>query len=499
MKQEPCYQTPTFIEAAVDQPIAVLCAVQDLFGAGCQQWWEGLTNDSSAAELYANGSSGLPGRYNRLADRLDEVFPAVLAEPGRVYITEYPDALEHESGRLCNSTDDDDPFVMLPGISFAEADWLRNTMTVGINDIVQAAATGHGWTYVGGIFSRFTGRGYCSQLGLFRRFQDSLVMQATREGTAHPTAYGHTIYGQEILERLLTGLYVGGGDPAVNPPRPPSPILGAGYDALPPVVTGIPARPPDSAGWYAAEVTIDWQATDPAPSSGTPSDPADTTASTEGSGITYTSEPSCDPMGRCASGSIALSIDTTAPVVTCQTPAPAFTLGAAGAMVSAAVTDALSGPVAALVTAAADTSTAGAKTVSLTGADAAGHALTVTCEYRVAYVFGGFQQPVDEGGILNVVKAGRAIPLKWRLTDAAGAPVTSLTMASVAVQGLDCAAGTSADLVEETVAGGSGLQNLGDGYYQLNWKTPSSYANSCKTLRLDLGEGLSHTALFKFQ
>ena len=34
-----------------------------------------------------------------------------------------------------------------------------------------------------------------------------------------------------------------------------------------------------------------------------------------------------------------------------------------------------------------------------------------------------------------------------------------------------------------------GLQNLGDGYYQFDWKTPKSYAKSCKTLRLDLAEG----------
>jgi hypothetical protein len=49
-------------------------------------------------------------------------------------------------------------------------------------------------------------------------------------------------------------------------------------------------------------------------------------------------------------------------------------------------------------------------------------------------------------------------------------------------------------------SGDSGLQNLGDGYYQFNWKTPKIYANSCKTLRLSLGEGsgFEHTALFKF-
>jgi hypothetical protein len=55
------------------------------------------------------------------------------------------------------------------------------------------------------------------------------------------------------------------------------------------------------------------------------------------------------------------------------------------------------------------------------------------------------------------------------------------------------------DLIEEYASGGSGLQNLGDGYYQWNWKMPSNYANSCKTMKLDLGEGLFHTALFQFK
>jgi hypothetical protein len=51
---------------------------------------------------------------------------------------------------------------------------------------------------------------------------------------------------------------------------------------------------------------------------------------------------------------------------------------------------------------------------------------------------------------------------------------------------------------EEFAAGGSGLQNLGGGYYQLNWKTPKSYAGSCKTLKLELGVGQEHIALFQF-
>ena len=56
------------------------------------------------------------------------------------------------------------------------------------------------------------------------------------------------------------------------------------------------------------------------------------------------------------------------------------------------------------------------------------------------------------------------------------------------------------DALEEYAAGSSGLQNLGDGYYQWNWKTPRTYAGSCKTLLLTLDGAFDVTqvALFRF-
>ena len=51
---------------------------------------------------------------------------------------------------------------------------------------------------------------------------------------------------------------------------------------------------------------------------------------------------------------------------------------------------------------------------------------------------------------------------------------------------------------EEVAAGGSGLQNLGDGFYQYNWKTPRGYAGTCRTVQADLGDGLLRTAEFQF-
>jgi hypothetical protein len=123
--------------------------------------------------------------------------------------------------------------------------------------------------------------------------------------------------------------------------------------------------------------------------------------------------------------------------------------------------------------------------------------------FNITFNFTGFSSPVDNNNVLNTAKAGQAIPLKWRLTNASGNPVTNLlsTDVKVTVANYSCGLSTTTDLLEEYAAGSSGLQNLGNGYYQFNWKTPTNYANSCKTMTLDLGEGTlttPHTALFKF-
>jgi len=54
------------------------------------------------------------------------------------------------------------------------------------------------------------------------------------------------------------------------------------------------------------------------------------------------------------------------------------------------------------------------------------------------------------------------------------------------------------DLPEERSTGRSGLRYLGRGRYRFVWKSPKSYANSCKTLKLDLGDHIAHTAEFRF-
>ncbi|GLX97198.1 PxKF domain-containing protein [Herbidospora sp. NBRC 101105] len=124
----------------------------------------------------------------------------------------------------------------------------------------------------------------------------------------------------------------------------------------------------------------------------------------------------------------------------------------------------------------------------------------VTATYSVTYVFTGFAAPVKNDGVVNTAKAGQGIQVKWRLTDAAGAPVNGLTTAALTVTAFDCTTGLPTGQPAQPAEGAEELQILGNGSYQVVWRTPKSYLDQCLKLHVDLGEGAaaSHTALFHF-
>lgn len=115
-------------------------------------------------------------------------------------------------------------------------------------------------------------------------------------------------------------------------------------DSTSPAVTGTPDRQANETGWYNADVTINWSAVDPDPSSGVPTRPTATIASQEGV-HTYSSGPSCDPLNNCATGQLELKIDKTAPDINYSlSPAPnAFGWNSNTVTVTFTCSDAISG------------------------------------------------------------------------------------------------------------------------------------------------------------
>ncbi len=117
-------------------------------------------------------------------------------------------------------------------------------------------------------------------------------------------------------------------------------------------------------------------------------------------------------------------------------------------------------------------------------------------------LFSGFFSPVDNLPIVNSAKAGQAIPVKWRLTDANGVAISDPTsFRDLGSYMINCGSltGDPTDAIEEYAAGASGLQYDGDGYWQFNWKTPKTYAGQCRTMVLALGDGSKYKADFKFK
>ena len=121
------------------------------------------------------------------------------------------------------------------------------------------------------------------------------------------------------------------------------------------------------------------------------------------------------------------------------------------------------------------------------------------------YSFQGFFSPVDNPPTVNAANAGRTIPMKYRLVDLDGSPVSSPS-SFVSFSSVKVNCGTleaeGADSIE-TYTGNSGLQYHGDGNWHFNWATSKSFASSsqgpCRVLTLKLADGSSHTANFKFK
>ena len=82
----------------------------------------------------------------------------------------------------------------------------------------------------------------------------------------------------------------------------------------------------------------------------------------------------------------------------------------------------------------ADNTNAGTATASASYAGDANHfGSSDSANFTISFNFTGFASPVDNNNVLNTAKAGQAIPLKWRLTDASGNPVTNLLITDVKV------------------------------------------------------------------
>ena len=263
-------------------------------------------------------------------------------------------------------------------------------------------------------------------------------------------------------------------------------------DATAPVVTAAATTAANAAGWHKAGVSVAFACSDAL--SGGVACPAAQWLDAEGTSAS-TARTVTDAAGNSATSNVVtVRIDRTAPTL-----APAVGSGTlllnSTAVAAANGSDALSG-IASQSCAALATASVGSKSVACTATDAAGNTAGASANYRVVYGFSGFSAPLQNPPVLNVLKSGRSASMRWRLLDAQGAPVSNLASAAVDVTAITCPSATENRLT--TYGGSSGqLQNLGNGYYQVDWLAPSSYRNTCRRVNIGLGDGEAHLAQFK--
>lgn len=141
----------------------------------------------------------------------------------------------------------------------------------------------------------------------------------------------------------------------------------------------------------------------------------------------------------------------------------------------------------------------GTTTVNATADDGAGHTSNCSFTVTVQYNFAGFFAPVDNLPVLNIVQAGRAIPVKFSLSGNKGLGI--FAVGSPSSGPIACNSSDPATLLEATVtAGGSSLSYdpTSDQYIYV-WKTEPAWAGTCRQLVVRLNDGSIHRANFKFK
>ena len=111
-------------------------------------------------------------------------------------------------------------------------------------------------------------------------------------------------------------------------------------------------------------------------------------------------------------------------------------------------------------------------------------------------VFNGFLQPVDNG-VLNKMKAGAAVPVKFSLGGDFGLDIFAEGSPTVSV--VSCA-NPIVDTIEQTVAAGTAqlTYDASTNRYTYVFKTMKSWAGTCRQLELTFSDGSSHSAVFQF-
>ncbi len=267
-------------------------------------------------------------------------------------------------------------------------------------------------------------------------------------------------------------------------------------DATPPVITPSVTGTVGNNEWYTSDVEIAWTVSDPESGVSEQTGCSTLIQSTDTAEGTFTCE-ATNGSGFAASGSVVIKRDATAPSLSpVVDPNPVILHQQATASPNA--TDAMSG-LASQSCGTPLTSSIGPKTVSCTATDLAGNVSEVEATYNVIYQWSGFLDPIGNLPVMNVVKGGQVVPLKFSLAGYQGMAVISPGFPVVST--VSCAANSPTSEVEETSSPGNSAltYDAAADVYKYNWKTNKTVRGTCQILTIKLADGTLHYAKFSFK
>jgi hypothetical protein len=276
----------------------------------------------------------------------------------------------------------------------------------------------------------------------------------------------------------------------------------AAQDTTPPIVIATISPLPNAAGWNDGAVTVDFSGVD-AESPPVTCTPASLSLTSEGADQLASSICS-DAAGNTEIASATLHIDATPPQIDIGGCPDRVALNRI-VLVTIDVTDVLSGVASQSHggTVALDTSTHGGHSLVVSADDRAGNGASARCDYRVAFDFAGFLDPVQNPPAVNVARAGQAVPLKWQIRDGYGGHVRDVgVVAALRYAVVACDGGSSSGEAPEAAgtSGRSGLRyDTTEEQFVWIWKTPKSLAGRCAEFQLQLNDGEIHRAVFAFR
>ena len=276
-------------------------------------------------------------------------------------------------------------------------------------------------------------------------------------------------------------------------------------DTTGPVIEAQISGTEGSNGWYTTHVHLSWDVSDAesAISSQNGCDPQDIISDTAGQ--TFTCE--ATSVGGTSSESVTIKRDATAPQITAINgdiaDGASFYFGdVPSEPTTCEATDATSGLDGSSNCQIEGYSTeVGEHTLVARVRDNAGNEATREITYIVnPWEIKGFYSPVDMNDVVNTVKSGQTVPVKFEVfaggeekTSTGSDVIRSFTQGKISCSSVS---DEPTDVIEVTTTGGTILR-YSDGTYVQTWKTPPKAAGICYEVTLATADGSEINAYFK--